>query len=75
MKFHLLYLIVIFLFLNTSCSKEKEKISIIEEENSIAYINKALDYGFYVEIDLYFIVVNLSCNKNLFAFIHILLID
>ena len=33
MKFHLLYLIVIFLFLNTSCSKEKEKISIIEEEN------------------------------------------
>tara|TARA_B100001996_G_scaffold193078_1_gene147801 strand:- start:336 stop:1175 length:840 start_codon:yes stop_codon:yes gene_type:complete len=32
MKFHLAYLIIFLLFLNTSCSKEKEKISIVEEE-------------------------------------------
>ena len=33
MKFHLAYLIIFLLFLNTSCSKEKEKISIVEEES------------------------------------------
>ena len=33
MKFHLVYLIIFLLFLNTSCSKEKEKISIVEEES------------------------------------------
>jgi len=33
MKFHLSYLIILLLFLNTSCSKEKEKISIVEEES------------------------------------------
>ena len=34
MKFHLLYIIIVLLFLNTSCSKEKEKkISIVEEES------------------------------------------
>ena len=33
MKFHLVYLIIVLLFLSTSCSKEKEKISIIEEES------------------------------------------
>jgi len=32
MKFHLAYLIIFLLFLSTSCSKEKEKISIVEEE-------------------------------------------
>ena len=33
MKFHLAFLIIFLLFLNTSCSKEKEKISIVEEES------------------------------------------
>ena len=33
MKFPLVYLIIAFLFLNTSCSKEKEKVSIIEEKS------------------------------------------
>ena len=33
MKFHLVFLITILLFLNTSCSKNKEKISIVEEES------------------------------------------
>ena len=34
MKFHLVYLIIVLLFLNTSCSKEKEKkVSIVEEES------------------------------------------
>ena len=33
MKFHLVYLIIFLLFLSTSCSKEKEKISIVEEES------------------------------------------
>jgi len=33
MKFHLAYLIIFLLFLSTSCSKEKEKISIVEEES------------------------------------------
>ena len=33
MKFHLVFLITVLIFLNMSCSKEKEKISIIEEES------------------------------------------
>ena len=33
MKFHAVYLIIVLLFLSTSCSKEKEKISIVEEES------------------------------------------
>ena len=34
MKFHLVYLIIVLIFLNTSCSKEKEKkVSIVEEES------------------------------------------
>ena len=34
MKFHLVYLVIVLLFLNTSCSKEKEKkVSIVEEES------------------------------------------
>ena len=33
MKFHLAYLIIFLLFLSTSCSKEKEKIAIVEEES------------------------------------------
>tara|TARA_Y100001970_G_scaffold123588_1_gene153214 strand:- start:518 stop:1357 length:840 start_codon:yes stop_codon:yes gene_type:complete len=33
MRFHLLYLIIVLIFLNTSCSKEKEKISIVEEDS------------------------------------------
>ena len=34
MKLHLVYLIIVLLFLNTSCSKEKEKkVSIVEEES------------------------------------------
>ena len=45
MKFHLLYLIIIVLFLNTSCSKEKEKISIIEEENLEMQMIKAYNDG------------------------------
>ncbi len=33
MKFHLLYLIIVLIILTTSCTKEKAKISIIEEES------------------------------------------
>ena len=33
MKFHSLYLIIFLLLLSTSCTKDKEKISIIKEEN------------------------------------------
>ena len=45
MKFHLVYLIIILLFLNISCSKEKEKISIIEEENLEMQMIKAYNDG------------------------------
>ncbi len=45
MKFHLLYFFVIFLLLNTSCSKEKEDISIIEEENLEMQMIKAYNDG------------------------------
>ncbi len=48
MKLHLVFLILALLFLNTSCSKEKEKISIIEEESlemqMIKAYNEGLDY-------------------------------
>tara|TARA_B100000287_G_scaffold100137_1_gene92218 strand:- start:2254 stop:3093 length:840 start_codon:yes stop_codon:yes gene_type:complete len=48
MKLHLAFLILALLFLNTSCSKEKEKISIIEEESlemqMIKAYNEGLDY-------------------------------
>ncbi len=45
MKFHLVYLIVALLFLNISCSKEKEKISIIEEESLEMQMIKAYNDG------------------------------
>ena len=45
MKFHLLFLIIALIFLNTSCSKEKEKISIIEEENLEMQMIKAYNEG------------------------------
>tara|TARA_Y100000590_G_scaffold83589_1_gene93208 strand:- start:161 stop:1000 length:840 start_codon:yes stop_codon:yes gene_type:complete len=48
MKLHLVLLILALIFLNTSCSKEKEKISIIEEESlemqMIKAYNEGLDY-------------------------------
>ncbi len=48
MKLHLVFLILALIFLNTSCSKEKEKISIIEEESlemqMIKAYNEGLDY-------------------------------
>ncbi len=48
MKLHLAFLILALIFLNTSCSKEKEKISIIEEESlemqMIKAYNEGLDY-------------------------------
>jgi len=45
MKFHLVYLIIVLLFLNTSCSKEKEKISIIEDESLEMQMIKAYNDG------------------------------
>ena len=45
MKFHLIYLIIALILLNTSCSKEKEKISIIEEENLEMQMIKAYNEG------------------------------
>ena len=45
MRFHLLYLIIVLIFLNTSCSKEKEKISIIEEESLEMQMIKAYNEG------------------------------
>ena len=45
MKFPLVYLIIVLLFLNTSCSKEKEKISIIEEESLEMQMIKAYNDG------------------------------
>ena len=45
MKFHLVYLIIISIFLFTSCSKEKEKISIIEEESLEMQMIKAYNDG------------------------------
>ena len=45
MKFHLAYLIIVLLFLSTSCSKEKEKISIVEEESLEMQMIKAYNEG------------------------------
>ena len=45
MKFHLVYLIIALLFLGTSCSKEKEKISIVEEESLEMQMIKAYNEG------------------------------
>ena len=45
MKFHLVYLIIVLLFLSTSCSKEKEKISIVEEESLEMQMIKAYNEG------------------------------
>jgi len=45
MKFHLVYLIIALLILGTSCSKEKEKISIVEEESLEMQMIKAYNEG------------------------------
>tara|TARA_B100000965_G_scaffold90227_1_gene73373 strand:+ start:631 stop:1470 length:840 start_codon:yes stop_codon:yes gene_type:complete len=45
MKFHLVFLIITLIFLNNSCSKEKEKISIIEEESLEMQMIKAYNDG------------------------------
>ena len=45
MKFHLICLIIALIFLNTSCSKEKEKISIVEEESLEMQMIKAYNDG------------------------------
>ena len=45
MKFHLVYLIIALLFLGTSCSKEQEKISIVEEESLEMQMIKAYNEG------------------------------
>ena len=45
MKFPLVYLIIALLFLNNSCSKEKEKISIVEEESLEMQMIKAYNDG------------------------------
>tara|TARA_B100002052_G_C15857219_1_gene588169 strand:- start:545 stop:1384 length:840 start_codon:yes stop_codon:yes gene_type:complete len=45
MKFHVVYLIIALLFLNTSCSKEEKKISIIEEESLEMQMIKAYEQG------------------------------
>ena len=45
MKFHLLYLILVLIFLNISCSKKEEKISIIEEESLEMQMIKAYNSG------------------------------
>ena len=45
MKFQLVYLILVLIFLNNSCSKEKEKISIIEDESLEIQMIKAYNDG------------------------------
>ena len=45
MKFRLVFLIIILIFLSNSCSKEKEKISIIEEESLEMQMIKAYKEG------------------------------
>jgi len=45
MKFPLVYLVIVLLFLNSSCSKEKEKISIVEEESLEMQMIKAYNDG------------------------------
>jgi len=50
MKFPLVYLVIVLLFLNSSCSKEKEKISIVEEESLEMQMIKAYNDGL-IELD------------------------
>ena len=45
MKFHSLYLIVFLIFLVSSCAKEKEKISIVEEESLESQMIKTYNEG------------------------------
>jgi len=45
MKFHLVYLIIAMIFFSASCSKEKEKISIVEEESLEMQMIKAYNDG------------------------------
>ncbi len=45
MKFHLVYLLFALLFLGTSCSKEQEKISIVEEESLEMQMIKTYNEG------------------------------
>ena len=45
MKFHLLFLIIALIFLNISCSKEKETISVIEDESLEMQMIKAYNQG------------------------------
>ena len=45
MKIHLVFLITVLVFLNISCSKEKEKISIIEDESLEMQMIKAYKEG------------------------------
>ena len=45
MKYPIVYLILVIFFLNISCSKEKEKISIVEEENLEMQMIKAYNDG------------------------------
>ena len=45
MKFHLVYLIIALIFLNISCSKEKEKISIIQEKSLEMQMIEAYNQG------------------------------
>tara|TARA_B100000530_G_scaffold315787_1_gene245629 strand:- start:478 stop:1317 length:840 start_codon:yes stop_codon:yes gene_type:complete len=45
MKYPIIYLILAILFLNISCSKEKEKISIVEKENLEMQMIKAYNDG------------------------------
>ena len=45
MKFHSLYLIIFLIFLVSSCTKEKEKISIIEEESLETQMIKTYNEG------------------------------
>tara|TARA_B100000965_G_scaffold392216_1_gene401519 strand:- start:6 stop:845 length:840 start_codon:yes stop_codon:yes gene_type:complete len=45
MKYPLIYIVLALLFLNTSCSKEKEKISIVEEESLEMQMIKSYNDG------------------------------
>ena len=45
MKFHSLYLIVFLIFFVSSCAKEKEKISIVEEESLESQMIKTYNEG------------------------------
>ena len=45
MKFHSLYLIVFLIFFVSSCAKEKEKLSIVEEESLESQMIKTYNEG------------------------------